>query len=134
MPLKDISILVCSVVFLIVVLMLNKHTEKKFSYEFFSKSNLMIAILALLFFYAGSYIIPKTTPFIINWIAISALLLLGISVSVIGYIIFLNFKNTNRWYGLIGSVIQIPILIIFSGPALFLLCWVYFLRLFLEPL
>lgn len=130
MPLKDISILVCSVVFFIVVLMLNKHTEKKFSYDFFSKSNLMIAILALLFFYAGSYIIPKTTPFIINWIAISALLLWGISVSVIGYIIFLNFKNTNRWYGLIGSVIQIPILIIFSGPALFFIVLGIFFKAF----
>lgn len=120
MPLKDISILIFSIVTSIVALkIINKHTTKKFSYEFFSESNLKIAILAFLFFLTGSYLIPKNTSFIINWMTISALFLWGISVGIIGYIVFLNFKNTNKSYGLVGSAIQIPILIIFSGPALF---------------
>lgn len=110
--------------------MLNKHTEKKFNYEFFSKSNLMISIFALLLFYSGSYITPKAIPFTINWMAISSLLLWMVSVSAIGYIVFLNFKNTNRWYGLIGSLIQIPILIIFSGPALFFIVLGIFFKAF----
>lgn len=110
--------------------MLNKHTEKKFNYEFFSKSNLIISIFALLFFYLGSYINPKAIPFTINSMTISSLLLFGVSVSAIGYIVFLNFKNTNRQYGLIGSLIQIPILIIFSGPALFFIVLGIFFKAF----
>lgn len=61
---------------------------------------------------------------------ISSLLLFGVSVSAIGYIVFLNFKNTNRQYGLIGSLIQIPILIIFSGPALFFIVLGIFFKAF----
>ena len=104
----------------IFVFWVNKHTVKKFDYEFFSKSNLHIAILAFVFFLAGTFVMPKAATLIINWMSISALLLYGISIGLIGLIVFLNFTNTNRWYGLMGSTIQVPILILFSGPALFL--------------
>lgn len=117
MPFKDILVLVCAIACLVIAFLLHKYTAKKFGYEFISKSNLNIVIFSLSLFMLGMFIAPNTKPLIINWVVIIAFFLVGISVTAIGYMVFINIKNTNRMYGLIGSAIQIPFLIIISFPA-----------------
>ena len=89
---------------LIVVYVLNRHSLKKFDYSFFSKITLYVSILYTFFLYGGMYIFSKYNHNVYSWI------LIIIGIVILGYQIRLNCNETNLWYGLSGSIIQIPLL------------------------
>lgn len=94
----------CAAAALIVVYIFNRHSLKKFKYSFFSKMSLYISVMYTAFLYGGMYVFSKYNHNVYSWI------LIVIGVVVLGCQIRINCNQTNLWYGLSGSIIQIPLL------------------------
>lgn len=110
----SIMLLLSAVVCSGVIYVLNKYCINKFEYAFISKYNLYVSMSYTAFLFGGSYFLSKdihhdTTPY--GWT------LIAIGVVIIGCLIRINCNRTNLWYGLTGSLIQIPLLLVIATLA-----------------
>jgi hypothetical protein len=100
-------------IYLTIAFLLNKKSIKKFDYSFFSKQSFFIILACTGFFIIGNWFFPKN-KMEINLNSVVHYLLLIASAISLGLLIWVNCKETSWWHGLLGSVIQIPLLIFCS--------------------
>ena len=85
----------------------DKHCKVKFGHAFLSKVSISIAVAATLLIAVGQWCLGHVLN-IAGWGFISA------GAAVLCYLTYRNIRGTNLWYGLGGSLAQIPVLLIAS--------------------
>lgn len=96
-------------IYLIIVFLLNKQSIKKFDYSFFSKQSFFIMLACTAFLLIGNKLLPRNLMKIDFTLVMSYLLLAASAISLC-ILILVNCKETSWWHGLLGSLIQIPLL------------------------
>lgn len=120
MSLFNIMALLGAALVATIIYVLNKHSLNKFKYAFISKPMMYISMMSTYFLYGGMYLLSKYNQQIYAWILIT------IGIVLIGCLIRINCNETNMRYGLIGSIIQIPLLMAISLFALpFLVLYIF---------
>ncbi|WKL15859.1 hypothetical protein QYQ99_26680 [Comamonas testosteroni] len=110
-------------------LALNWYSLKKFDYSFFSKQIFYISLVSSSLLLIGLYLTPKNRSQISFDLAIAAALILA-SISIMIWLLFVNCVATTIGFGLICSLIQVPVLLMISlivAPILFIggLIWFF---------
>lgn len=119
-------------VYLAIVYLLNKQSIKKFEYSFFAKEPFIVMMACTVFLLIGIKFLPKNL-IEINFTSIISYLSLAASVASLCLLVWANCKRTNWWHGLLGSLIQIPLLLLSSViwiPVLLISGFFKFLLLF----
>lgn len=122
-------------IYLIIVFLLNKQSIKKFDYSFFSKQSFFIMLACTACLLIGVKFLPKHLMEI-NFTSVMSYLFLATSSVFLCILIWANCKETSWGHGLLGSLIQIPLLSLGSIVYIPLLCiagFFKFLILFSGP-
>lgn len=119
----NIMILIGAALVFTVVYFLNRHSITNFKYSFFSKPTLFIGMLCSGCLYGALHFYSQGYWAVLTWSAAA------MGVAMIGVLIRINCVQTNLRYGLCGSVIQIPLLIVGSVAALPLLAVALFFKI-----
>lgn len=82
--------------------------QEKFNYHFFTKGSFISMTVAVGCGYLGKYVhettLSNSSGHSIGWG------LLGVAGVIVVVMVCRNFKQTNFWYGLFGSILQLSIL------------------------
>lgn len=110
MPSMKTALMISGVcTYLIIVHLLNKQSIKKFDYSFFSKQSFVVMLTCTVLLLTGMKLLPAHRTEI-NLIAVVSYLFLCAGSIVFCILIWINCKETSWWRGIIGSLIQVPIL------------------------
>lgn len=97
----------------ILVYALNRYSMGKFQYAFFSKPTLYISLAASALLLGGIACIPVNIHAISVRLTASVLLAMA-TASIIVWLVYINCMATSIWFGLAGSIVQIPLLMAIS--------------------
>lgn len=100
----------------------NKFSIRKFEHSFFSKPIWYFSLAAVVFLLIGLTSFPANFHQISFKLVIATAMLLTSAV-IIGGLVYLNCVATNVWFGIAGSVIQLPLLLatsVVAAPVLFI--------------
>jgi hypothetical protein len=104
--------------------LLEMHAREKFTYSFFSKRNCVVGVIASMPLWLGHFWLAYGNEHHDAYAQHHALAFMAFGIAVSGYLLYRNIKLTSLWYGLGGSLIQIPVLLyfcVFALPAMYVL-------------
>lgn len=126
MPPHTVMILIGAALIITAVYFLNKHSITKFQYSFISKPTLVMAMVYSGCLYGATQFYLKGDQ---GYSVVLTWSLAAIGVVMIGVLIRINCVQTNLRYGLCGSAIQIPLLMVVSVSAIPILVVALFLKM-----
>lgn len=108
---NNIMLLIGAALVITAVYFLNRHSITNFKYSFFSKPALLIGMLCSGCLYGALHFYSQGSQG--YWAALTWSFA-AMGIAMIGVLIRINCVQTNLRYGLCGSAIQIPLLIVGS--------------------
>lgn len=88
----------------IAFIFLNKHCEEKFSYRFITAPVFWFMVTAMALLLLGN--LWREDALKTGNDALSGILVMSIGVLIVLFLIYINFKRTNFWYGIGGTALQ----------------------------
>jgi lysylphosphatidylglycerol synthetase-like protein (DUF2156 family) len=91
--------------------------QEKFKYNFFTKTAFIAITVAVAFALFGKYLVGSSNSGSTG--NFTGLGMLSVSVLIVVAMVYINFKKTNFWYALGGSMMQ---LVLFGAAGVAVLC------------
>lgn len=85
-------------------ILINKHCEEKFSYCFLTTPIFLATVIAMALLLLGN--LWREDALKTGNDALNVIILMSIGVLIIIFLVYINFKQTNFWYGVGGTLLQ----------------------------